>query len=74
MVELGGRWQHEQEHDINRLAVDGIEFDGVLQANQKSKGLFDFTEARMRDRDAAANPRGAKFIAFFDLARYVVGR
>ena len=47
---------------------------GLLEADQEPKGLLHLAEARVRDGDAAANSRGAEFIALFDLVRHGVRR
>jgi hypothetical protein len=48
--------QQQQEHDINRLAIDRLERDRSFGAGENAERLFHRRDARMRDCDAAAHP------------------
>ena len=74
LVELGGRGQQEEENDVDRLAVDGLERDRACQARQDPERLADLAQARVRHRRPAADTGGAQLVALLDGAGHGVPR
>jgi hypothetical protein len=48
-------WEQQQEHDINRLVVDGLECDRSLGAGEDPERFFYRANARVRNRNAATH-------------------
>ncbi len=59
-----------RENDIDRLPVDGVEVDPLVEARQQAERLGQSGEPRVRDRDAAAHPRRAKAFALHQRRSY----
>ena len=51
--------REEREDQVDRLVVDGIEIDGVLQAHEDAAQAREALEARVRRGDAVAHAGGA---------------
>ena len=45
----GSRRQQQNEHDVHRMLVDGVEFDGRLQSRKQSVGPLQVRQPGVRD-------------------------
>ena len=70
---FGRRGQQENEHDVHRLAVDGVEFDRRLQFREQPVGPLQFRQPGMRDGDALADPRRSQVFALEQIGRDLIG-
>jgi hypothetical protein len=71
-IELGiavrGVGEQQQEDNVDRLIVDGIEIDGVMQPSENGKGCLQAFEPRVRKGETVAQTCRAQRFAFGDLA------
>ncbi len=74
LIKLRGRGQHQQEHDVDWLGIDGSEVDRLFEADQEPKGPRHLTKACVWNANTTADARGAEFITFLDLIGDRFGR
>ena len=60
MVGPGILGSQQQEHQIDRRLVDGIEIHRLVETREHAVEAVQFGQLAMRDRDAAADAGGAK--------------
>src|SRR6476661_7224036 len=70
---IAGLGNQQQNDDVNRLAVDGVEVDGMAEAGEKRKRRLKTRQPRMRQRHAIADAGRAKLLALGDLAYDLLG-
>ena len=74
---LGARGHQEHEDEIDRLVVDRLEGDGVVQTPEEGVQVLDPLEAGVGQRDAFTDAGRAQLLALLqggeDLARRDVG-
>ena len=63
MVGAGTFRGEQQEHEVNRLAVHGLEIDRALQPREQAEQLVELGQLAMGNGDAIADRGGAKFLA-----------
>src|SRR5260370_12835791 len=63
MVRTGAFGRRQQEHDVDRAIVDGVEIDRLGESREQSDRLGERRQARVRDGDAAADARRAQTLA-----------
>ena len=63
----------QQNDDVHRLAVDGVEVDAVAEAGEKREWRLEAWQPRVWQRHAVADAGRAKLLALGDLAHDLVG-
>ena len=63
MIAAGVIGRQQQEDEIDRLAVVGLEVDRIIQAREQAQDVAQAGELDVRDGDAAAEARRAEALA-----------
>src|SRR4051794_11725348 len=63
MVRAGTFWREQQEHQVDRLAIERLEVDRTLEPREQAEQLLEVGQLAVRDRDAIAHASRAELLA-----------